>query len=94
MELLRFGGTVVCVGVPEGELKPIGTAFPSIMVAKELRILGTAVGNRKEASETLELASRGIIKTHYETVKMDKLTETFEKMHKGELIGRVVLDMQ
>lgn len=94
MGLLKFGGTCVCVGLPEGELKAIATAYPQFLVAKAQRIVGVAVGNRKEAIETLELASRGLVKTHFETIKMDKLTETFEKMDKGELKGRVVLDLQ
>lgn len=94
MGLLRFAGTLVAVGLPEGELKPIATAFPQVMVAKEQKIVGVAVGNRKEAIETLDLAARGIIKTHYKTIGMDKLTDTFEAMHRGELQGRVVLDLQ
>lgn len=92
-DLLRFAGTLVCVGLPEGELKPIATAFPQVLVAKELKIVGVAVGDRREAIETLDFASRGIIKTHFRTEKMDKLTETFEEMEKGKLIGRVVLDL-
>lgn len=60
----------------------------------EQRIVGSAVGNRREAIETLDLAARGIIKTHYTTAKMEELTGIFEKMDKGEIQGRVVLDMQ
>lgn len=52
-----------------------------------------AVGNRKEAIETLEFAERGIVKTHFTTCKMDEVTSIFEKMDKGELKGRVVLDL-
>lgn len=56
--------------------------------------MGVAVGDRREAIETLDLAARGIIKTHFRTEKMENLTEVFEQMHKGELTGRVVLDLQ
>jgi propanol-preferring alcohol dehydrogenase len=94
MQLLKFGGTLVCVGLPEGELKPIGTAFPQVLVAMEQKIVGSAVGNRKEAIETLDLAARGIIKTHFRTAKMDELTNIFEEMDKGKIQGRVVLDLQ
>lgn len=73
--MLKFGGRLVCVGLPEGEMKPIATAFPQILVAKAQSIVGVAVGNRQEAIETLELASRGLIKSHYRVEKMDKLTE-------------------
>ena len=94
MQLLKFGGTLVCVGLPEGQLQPIATAFPQVMVAKEQKIVGSAVGNRREAIETLDLAARGIIKTHYRTAKMEELTSVFQEMEKGQIQGRVVLDMQ
>lgn len=93
MSLLKFGGTLVCVGLPEGELKPIATAFPQMLVAKAQRIVGVAVGDRREAIETLEFAERGVVKTHFTTTKMDGLTKVFEEMDRGELKGRVVLDL-
>jgi propanol-preferring alcohol dehydrogenase len=58
LSFLRFRGTLVCVGVPEGKAQPIATADPATMLAQELRIVGSAVGNRKDAMETLEMASR------------------------------------
>lgn len=94
MSVLKFGGTCVCVGLPEGQLQPIATAFPQVMVATEQKIVGSAVGNRREAIETLELASRGIIKTHFRTAKMEELTSVFQQMERGEIQGRVVLDLQ
>jgi alcohol dehydrogenase, propanol-preferring len=93
MGMLRFGGTLVCVGLPEGDLKPIATAFPQLMVAKAQRIVGVAVGDRREAIETLELAERGVVKVHFRTAKMNELTSVFEEMDRGELKGRVVLDL-
>jgi len=93
MGLLKFGGTLVCVGLPEGDMQPIATAFPQLMVAKSLNIVGSAVGDRRQAIETLQMAERGIVKTHYKTVGKDKLTEVFEQMDKGEVSGRVVLDL-
>jgi propanol-preferring alcohol dehydrogenase len=91
--LLRFGGRVVCVGIPEGDVVPMKSANPSLLVAKALQIVGSAVGTRKEAIETLEFAARGIVKTHFRIEKMDKLTDVFQEMHEGKLQGRVVLDL-
>lgn len=93
MNLLRFGGTLVCVGIPEGDLKPIAAAFPQILIAKAQKIVGVAVGDRRDAIETLDFAARGIVKTHFKSCKMDELTGVFEKMEKGELAGRMVLDL-
>lgn len=94
MGLLRYGGTLVVVGLPEGEMKPIATAFPSVMVAKALSIVGVAVGDRQDAVETLAMAERGVVRTHFRTAKMDELTGVFEEMHAQKLKGRVVLDLQ
>lgn len=58
LKFLKFRGTLVCVGVPEGNPVPIATADPATMLASELRIVGSAVGNRKEAMETLAMAAR------------------------------------
>jgi propanol-preferring alcohol dehydrogenase len=93
MGMLRFGGTLVVVGLPEGELKPIATAYPQFLVGKAQSIVGVAVGDRKEAIETLQFAERGLVKTHFSTCKMADMTSIFEKMDRGELQGRVVLDL-
>ncbi|KNG44984.1 alcohol dehydrogenase [Stemphylium lycopersici] len=94
VEMLRFGGRVVCVGIPEGEALPIKSSFPGLLVAKGLQIMGSAVGSRKEAIEAMDFAARGIVKTHFRTEKMEKLTEVFKEMDEGKLKGRVVLDLQ
>ncbi|KAL1792786.1 hypothetical protein ACET3X_009293 [Alternaria dauci] len=93
VDLLRFGGRVVCVGIPEGDHVPIQSARPGNIVNNSLQIVGSAVGSRKEAIETMDFAARGIVKTHFRTEKMDKLTDIFKEMHAGKLQGRVVLDM-
>ncbi|RMD44337.1 hypothetical protein DV735_g834, partial [Chaetothyriales sp. CBS 134920] len=84
---LKFNGSLVCVGVPEGTPVPIASAVPATILVNQLKIVGSAVGNRQEAIETLEMAARGIVKTHFVVEKMDKLTEVFQKMDKGEIQG-------
>lgn len=91
--MLRFHGSLVCVGVPEGDLVPIGTASPGPLVFKQLLIQGSAVGNRRDALEVLDFVARGIIKPHVRTEKLGKLTEVFEDMDQGRLNGRVVIDL-
>ncbi|KAF2190666.1 GroES-like protein [Zopfia rhizophila CBS 207.26] len=93
VELLRFRGRVVVVGVPEGEAVPIKSALPQFIVAKAISIVGVAVGDRREAIETLDFAARGIVKTHFRVEKMDKLTDVFKELSEGKLKGRVVLDL-
>ena len=94
LSFLRTGGTLVCVGMPEGDLVPIAGAFPSVIVTRNQKIVGIAVGNQKEAIEVLEMAARGIVKAHYKVEKMDKLTEIFKEMAGLKVQGRVVLDLE
>lgn len=58
-EMLRFGGRVVCVGIPEGEVVPIKSSYPGLLVAKSLQIVGSAVGSRKEAIEVSSVVGLG-----------------------------------
>jgi propanol-preferring alcohol dehydrogenase len=51
------------------------------------------VGDRKDAIEVMQLAERGIIKTLLTRAKMEDLTEVFNKMEDGLLIGKVVLEL-
>lgn len=93
LELLRFNGTLVCVGVPGGALTPIAGAIPGAMVSKQLNIAGSTVGSRRQAIETLAMASRGIVKTHVNVVAPTDLVQAFTEMRSGKLHGRVVLDI-
>ncbi|KAI0109088.1 alcohol dehydrogenase-like protein [Nemania sp. FL0031] len=93
MPMLRFGGTLVVVGIPEGEYVPIAHAIPATMVAQQLNIISVTVGNRREAVETLEIAARGGIKFPVKTVGMGELQSVFETMGQGKINGRVVLDL-
>lgn len=91
--LLRFGGKVVCVGVPEGVQIPISTADPASLIAKELSIVGSVVGNRLDAIGTMEMAARGVVTTRFSVEPMSKLNGIFEKMDNMELMGRMVIDL-
>ncbi|KUJ24308.1 GroES-like protein [Mollisia scopiformis] len=93
LPMLGFGGTMVCVGIPEGEQVPISNATPGALFAMQKRIVGSSVGSQKEAIEVLNLASMGIVKTVCREEKMDALQGVFEEMSKGAAIGRVVLDL-
>ena len=75
LDFLRFGGTVVCVGMPEGEPQPIAKSYPQALVFKQATITAVAVGNRRDAIECLDFAARGIVKTHFRLEKMENLTD-------------------
>jgi propanol-preferring alcohol dehydrogenase len=60
------------------EPQPIAKSYPQSLVFKQANIAAVAVGTRKDAIECLEFAARGIVKTHFRTEKMEKLTEVNE----------------
>ncbi|KAG0155596.1 hypothetical protein PDIDSM_2768 [Penicillium digitatum] len=91
--MLRPNGALVCVGVPEGQMQAIASANPAVIIFKQLKIKGSAVGTREEAIKTLDFAARGIIDPHVTVANMEDLTGVFHKMHGGGLKGRVVIDM-
>ncbi|OQE18691.1 hypothetical protein PENSTE_c017G01823 [Penicillium steckii] len=92
LDFLKFNGTLVCVGVP-GNPQPIENACPHIMVSKQLRIVGSTVGNRKDAIETLDMAKR-VVATPFQVEKPERIDRVFGEMRDGKLQGRVVLDLQ
>jgi alcohol dehydrogenase, propanol-preferring len=51
-------------------------------------------GNRLDAKECLEIAARGLVKTHYQLRKMEDLTDIFTEMEGGKINGRVVMDLR
>ena len=73
--MLRFDGTIVCVGMPEGEPVAIQKAYPQVMVFKQANITAVAVGTRRDAIECLDFAARGVVKVHHREEKMEKLGE-------------------
>ena len=75
LDFLRFDGTLVCIGMPEGAPQPIAKSFPQSLVFKQANICAVAVGSRRDAIECLDFAARGIVKTHIRVEKMEKLTE-------------------
>ena len=47
MDMIRFDGTIVCVGMPEGEPVAIQKAYPQVMVFKQANITAVAVGDEE-----------------------------------------------
>lgn len=89
LPMLQFGGTMVCVGMPDGELKPISNAFPMTLAVTHTQIVGSSIGSQREAVEVLALAARGLVKTHHRLEKLEGLEMTFKHMAENKLEGRV-----
>lgn len=86
---LRAGGTIAVIGLPAEPL-----TFPAIaMVAREARIIASAVGTREDLREVLALAAEGKLKCKIETRSLAQVNEVLNEMKAGKISGRVVLQL-
>lgn len=89
--LLRTAGTVVCVGIPGGPT-PIDVDA-NLVIVKDLRIRGSAVGTRADVLEALAYSKRGQVKPIIHVHKLEQLHDIFEQMKKGDIAGRMVVEI-
>jgi propanol-preferring alcohol dehydrogenase len=88
-EYVRPRGTVICIGLPAGAYLR-APVFETVI--KMIRIQGSYVGNRKDSSEAIEFFRRGLIKAPFKIVGLSELQMVYDKMNKGAIVGRYVLD--
>ncbi|KAF3903635.1 hypothetical protein AA313_de0205291 [Arthrobotrys entomopaga] len=77
IELIRPGGKMICVGIPEGEETPIKGAVPSHIATKQKQIIGSALGSLQETAECLAAAEKGDAKVEVRVERLEKLGEVF-----------------
>ncbi|HEV1284160.1 MAG TPA: zinc-dependent alcohol dehydrogenase [Bryobacteraceae bacterium] len=87
LRVLKKGGTLAVVGMPNEPFKVSAVA----MVSGEFRIVASAVGTREDLRELFEMVGKFPIRCHIETRHLDALSEVFEEMTRGAVLGRVVL---
>ncbi|NVO05996.1 MAG: zinc-dependent alcohol dehydrogenase [Rhodoferax sp.] len=84
----RKWGTCVLVGIPPGE-------FPMPLfdvVANCITVRGSFVGTRKDMAEALAFAVDGRVKADIELQPLSAINSVFDRLAKGEVPSRVVLD--
>ncbi|KAF2688206.1 GroES-like protein [Lentithecium fluviatile CBS 122367] len=88
-EYVRPRGTVICIGLPAGAYLK-APVFESVI--KMITIRGSYVGNRKDSAEAIDFFARGLVNAPYKVVGLSELKAVYDKMKKGEIAGRYVLD--
>jgi alcohol dehydrogenase, propanol-preferring len=87
----RVGGCVMCIGLP-----PRGSvtleAEPSWFIGRNRKISGTLVGTMEDTRIALDYAKRGLLRQICEVYPIDKLPEAVDKLRKGQVAGRMVVD--
>lgn len=86
--MTRKRGTCVLVGLPPGK-------FPLPLfdvVANCITVRGSFVGTRKDMAECLAFAADGKVKADIELQPLASINQVFERLAKGDVPSRVVLD--
>ena len=87
--MVRRGGTVSLNGLPPGSFPlPIFS-----MVLAGITVRGSIVGTRLDLQESLDFAALGKVKATVSSDKLENINDIFARMHKGQIEGRVVLDL-
>jgi len=86
---LKRCGTLVLVGLAHGaaDLPVVDT------VLKGITIRGSFTGTREDLDQVFRLAASGIVRPHIECHTLDEAPALFEKLHRGELVGRAVITL-
>lgn len=87
--LLRTNGTMVCVGVPP--TPQAVHAFSIIFGRKSLA--GSLIGGLPETQEMLDFCAEHNIVSEIELIRMDEINTAYERMLKGDVRYRFVIDM-
>ena len=87
---VRSNGTVVLVGLPR-DAKCKSDVFNQVV--KSISIVGSYVGNRADTREAIDFFSRGLVKAPIHVVGLSELPSIYEKMEKGAIVGRYVVDL-
>jgi propanol-preferring alcohol dehydrogenase len=88
VDMTRKRGTCVLVGLPPGE-------FPAPlfdMVANCITVRGSFVGTRKDMAECLAFAADGKVHADIELQPLSAINTVFERLERGDVPSRVVLD--
>jgi len=89
LETLRRKGTMALNGLPPGNFDL--SIFDTVL--NRITIRGSIVGTRKDLQEAIDFAAEGKVKANVTAAKLEDVNEVFDKMKKGQIEGRMVLQI-
>lgn len=89
LNLLRLDGTLCSVGLPE---QPLSIA-PFAILANRRSLSGSMIGGMAETQEMLDYCAEHGIVSDIEMTSFDKLPEAYERVVKGDVKYRFVIDV-
>ena len=91
IQLLKRDGTLVLVGAPEHP-HPSPNVFGLLMARRSLA--GSGIGGIPETQEMLNYCAQNNIVSDIELIPVQKINEAYERMIKGDVKYRFVIDMK
>jgi NADPH:quinone reductase-like Zn-dependent oxidoreductase len=90
MKCAKPGGRIIISGATSGHLPALNLRR---MFALELEVLGSSMGTAQELADLLELMVRTETRPIIDSVvPFSKARDAFERLHSGDVFGKVVLD--
>ena len=90
MQLVKANGAMVLVGAPP---EPSQIAGFSLIMGKK-KLAGSLIGGIKETQEMLDFCADHNITADVEIITMDQVNEAYERMMKGDVRYRFVIDVK
>jgi alcohol dehydrogenase (NADP+) len=89
LNMLRLDGTMILLGVPPEapEVQPFN------LIGRRRRLAGSLIGGIRETQEMLDFCAEHNIMADIEMIKIDEINEAYERMIKGDVHYRFVIDM-
>ncbi|MCX2449730.1 NAD(P)-dependent alcohol dehydrogenase [Pedobacter sp. PLR] len=89
LSLLRTDGTLICVGVPPkpAEIQPFS------LLGGRKSVAGSGIGGIAETQEMLDFCAEHNIVSEIEMIDMKDIHTAYERMEKGDVRYRFVIDM-
>ncbi|AMY10794.1 putative zinc-type alcohol dehydrogenase-like protein YahK [Luteitalea pratensis] len=89
LALLKLDGTLTLVGAPE---RPLPVSAFSLLTGRR-RFAGSGIGGIKETQEMLDFCAEHGIVSDIEMIRIDEINDAYERMLRGDVRYRFVIDM-
>ena len=88
LELLKRGGTMVLVGIPE----PIPLAAGALVMQRR-HLAGSLIGGIRETQEMLDFCAKHGVVSDVEVIPIEKINEAYERVLASDVRYRFVIDL-